>query len=95
MSAAIAFTQKGKDILLQSDLTLTGHPFEVVAEGQMHEAAPYHKWYEKVMRKLRQEDTTIDEVIGVLDRALVVERRKKQLRHPLSTIATIAKRLCR
>lgn len=94
VSAAIAFTQKGKDILqLQSGLMLTEHPFDVVAEGQMHEAVPYYKWYKKVMRKLRKKDSTIDDVIAALDKALLMERRKEQLKHPFSTVKSIAKRI--
>ena len=35
VSSVVAFTDKGNDILKQLDCTFEGHPFEVVAEGQM------------------------------------------------------------
>lgn len=35
VSAAIAFTEKGDEVLRQCNCTLVEHPFEVVAEGQM------------------------------------------------------------
>ena len=37
VSAAIAFTEKGNDVLKQTNCSLIEHPFEVVAEGQMKE----------------------------------------------------------
>lgn len=37
VSAAIAFTEKGNDVLKQTNCSLIKHPFEVVAEGQMKE----------------------------------------------------------
>lgn len=35
VSAAIAFTDKGDELLHQCNCTLVKHPFDVVAEGQM------------------------------------------------------------
>ena len=35
VSCAIAFTEKGRDILEQTNAELTEHPFETAAEGQM------------------------------------------------------------
>lgn len=37
VSAAIALTEKGNDVLKQTNCSLIKHPFEVVAEGQMKE----------------------------------------------------------
>lgn len=35
VSAVVAFTEKGKSLIMNSDIERTEHPFEVVAEGQM------------------------------------------------------------
>ena len=35
VSAAVAFTEKGNDVLLKTDCVLVSHTFETVAEGQM------------------------------------------------------------
>lgn len=89
VSAAIAFSQKGRELLAHTDLCMTEHPFDAAAEGQMHECARYFRWYEKVMRKLRQPDSTIDDVINTLNRILTRKRRISQLRHPMKTIYSL------
>ena len=43
VSAAVAFTEKGNDVLLKTDCVLVSHTFETVAEGQMkHNIKPAH-----------------------------------------------------
>lgn len=42
VSAVVAFTEKGNDILKELNCTLVEHPFEVVAEGQMKKNVGRH-----------------------------------------------------
>lgn len=54
MSALIAFTEKGKEIVEGlKDVTLIEHPFEVVAEGQMKKNAKHKELTPLFMAYLR------------------------------------------
>lgn len=54
MSALIAFTEKGKEIVEGlKDVTLVEHPFEVVAEGQMKKNAKHKELTPLFMAYLR------------------------------------------
>ena len=53
MSAAIAFTETGEDVLKQSNCTLIEYPFEVVAEGQMKTVPLMTQKYRIMMRLLK------------------------------------------
>lgn len=53
VSAAIAFTEKGNEVLIQANCTLVGHPFEVVAEGQMKTCPELPKMRDKILRQLQ------------------------------------------
>lgn len=55
MSALIAFTEKGKDLVEGlKDVTLIEHPFEVVAEGQMKKNAKHKELTPLFMAYLRK-----------------------------------------
>ena len=54
VSALIAFTQKGKEIIEgMQNITLVEHPFEIVAEGQMKTNIIANRQYKLVMFLLR------------------------------------------
>lgn len=84
VSAAIAFTAIGKEILLNSNLDLTPYSFEVVAEGQMKKAAPYHKWYKLIAYSLNNKNTSINNVLKFRSILLKFIRRSNQLKNKLS-----------
>lgn len=44
VTACVAFTQRGADILKQSNCELVKYPFEQVAEGQIKEPIPYPRF---------------------------------------------------
>lgn len=55
VSAVVAFTDKGNNILKSLDCTLVKHPFETVAEGQMKENAKHKEIMPIVMVLLRND----------------------------------------
>lgn len=55
VSALIAFTEKGKEVIASlKDVTIVSHPFEVVAEGQMKDNVKRKAMYSVVMFMLKQ-----------------------------------------
>lgn len=93
VSGAVAFSQRGAEILKNIDCHLTEHPFSVVAEGQMKTCPPYKKWYKKVAATLVDPDKTIDDAIDVVNNARKMERWKSHFRHPLRTAINVIKKL--
>lgn len=55
VSCAVAFTQKGNEMLKQCNCEFAEHSFDVVAEGQMRNM-PKIKWRFGVIRKLLKSD---------------------------------------
>lgn len=57
VSAAIAFTKKGDEVLHQCNCLLTEHPFEVVAEGQIKDKLPMPKIRPQIIRRLQSDSS--------------------------------------
>ena len=56
VSALVAFTQKGEDVITGlNNVTLVEHPFDVVAEGQMKENAQFKPFSQIIMNHLKAE----------------------------------------
>lgn len=93
VSGAIAFTKRGKNILESCNCTLTEHPFEVVAEGQMKTCPEMQPLREKLIKSLQDDNQSIDDTIDILD--IYIKRRKNinRLKHPAITLYHIAKRI--
>ena len=79
VSAAVAFTEKGNDILKQCNCELVNHTFDVVAEGQMKMAPKFRRSYEKLVEILRREGSSITDAINYLHRIRKIERWKNRL----------------
>lgn len=60
VSAAIAFTDKGNEVLHQCNCTLVEHPFEVVAEGQQRNSAKRNVIQRKIMNRLKDGKISLD-----------------------------------
>ena len=60
VSAAIAFTDKGNEVLHQCNCTLVEHPFEVVAEGQQRNSAKRNVIQHKIMNRLKDGKISLD-----------------------------------
>lgn len=92
VSATIAFTEKGRELLKKSQCILEPLPFEVVAEGQMKECPKRKPITKKVMGALMQEETTIEDLISILRRFYRKKNIIDKVTHPLHTLSFILKK---
>lgn len=93
VSCAIAFTEKGEQVLRKVNCDLTPHPFEVVAEGQLRESPKPLPITKVINKKLKSADCTIEDVVGVL---LKYKRRQamfRRLLNPRQSIKNMLKRI--
>ncbi len=86
VSAAVAFTAKGEEVLHQCNCELVEHPFEVVAEGQMKTCPRMSVLYNNVMKSLKRSNTTILDVCNEIRKYQRFQKVKRWLRHPLSSL---------
>ena len=66
VSAAIAFTSKGDEVLHQCNCTLVEHPFEVVAEGQMKKCPQKKVIYRHIIHVLNDNSKKLHTAISLL-----------------------------
>lgn len=92
VSAAIAFTEKGDEVLHQCNCTFVEHPFEVVAEGQM-KTCPKKTNVNKKMMKVLTDNNPMKYVVSRLDIYQKQERWIRRLSHPMQTINNFIKRI--
>lgn len=93
VSAAIAFTQKGHEVLRRCNCEWVEHPFEVVAEEQM-KTPPSSGWiHKKIMRLLKEQHLQIEYVFDKLNNYLFWRRQMQRLLHPGRTIKNMLKRI--
>lgn len=89
VSAAVAFTRKGAEVLRKCDCVLTEHPFEAAAEGQMKESPSSVIAHRKVMCLLRERHTGIEVVAEKLSKYMFWEKQIQRLLHPWQTIRNL------
>lgn len=83
VSAAIAFTEKGDEVLHQCNCTLMEHPFEVVAEGQMRGMPIKPSYCDKVGSLLKEHNSSVF-LINKFVRIKQIEKRiMYYLKHPI------------
>lgn len=82
VSAAIAFTKKGNDVLTQCNCTFVEHSFDIVAERQMKHLPNKNLLYVFVMRCLRKRNSSIASVVSVLVNYYRTRRLFNRLSHP-------------
>ena len=92
VSAAIAFTAKGDRVLNECNCTLTAHPFDVVAEGQMKTAPRKMPGYDVIMKLLRTDGSTIQDVVKALKSIQTRQRIFNRLKHPVRSVKNLCKR---
>lgn len=92
VSAAIAFTSKGDEVLQQCNCTLVEHPFEVVAEGQM-KTCPKRTTVNKKIMKIVANNTPMKDLVSRLSIYQKRERWTRRLSHPMQTINHLLKRI--
>ena len=91
VSCAIAFTERGNDVLKQCDTQLVTHKFEVVAEGQMKENAHKNKQREVILSKLQCKQNDIMSFKKVLNKIALTRNFNSLLKHPRSSMIGILK----
>lgn len=93
VSAAIAFTSKGDEVLHQCNCTLVEHPFEVVAEGQMKKCPSRNKENALVMNLISHNNIKILDIIKTLNIYRKKRKYKNYLKHPSSLFRKIREKL--
>lgn len=83
VSAAIAFTEKGNDVLKQCDCTFVEHPFEVVTEGQMKTCPIRGAAYRCIQSALNDPHRSMDSVFRSYLRFLKAYKWKNAFKYPL------------
>lgn len=92
VNAAVAFTQKGWELLHECNLEIVEHSFDVVAEGQMKEMPVCDELYKKVKTLLQRDDLDINQIYAQLSVALKWRKVKNRLKHPMRTIKNMLKK---
>jgi NAD-dependent dihydropyrimidine dehydrogenase PreA subunit len=93
VSGAVAFTEKGAEILKEIDCHLIEHPFSVVAEGQMKTCPKMLPLRDSILTSLADENKTIDDAVSVLDTYHRRQRNIGRLKHPVRTVYHLVKRI--
>ena len=94
MSAAIAFTEEGNEVLSRCNCELESLQLEIVAEGQMKTCPSISKLHTSIKNALANSGTDIQ---GVYQLVIQEEKRRRniqRIKHPLRTIKNIIKKLC-
>lgn len=93
VSGAVAFTEKGGEILRKCNCELVEHGFDIVAEGQMKTCPIRLGAYKKILGSLRDESKDISEAYKILKTYTKRKRQLDRLRHPIRTINNLIKKL--
>lgn len=91
VSAAIAFTQKGENVLRKCNCTLIEHAFETVAEGQMKTCPLKNKVYKSVSFALKDNQKGIVDIYGILQHYRKRQKWIHRLKNPFITLINILK----
>ncbi len=93
VSAAIAFSDKGKYWLEHADVELVEYLFNVVAEGQMKKSPERGKLYDILYALLQEQNTTIGDVVTPVLASQRKARLRRRLLNPHKTIYHIIIRI--
>lgn len=93
VSAAIAFTPVGEELLRQCDCQLIEHPFDVVAEGQMKTMPVRNKLYEIISPLLKDKNIELNDIENAINTYRRRERMIDRMKHPMRTILNLIKRV--
>ena len=89
MSAAIAFTEKGDEMLQRCNCHLESLELDIVAEGQMKCMPFMSPLYHKICNTLKDSNSSILDVYAILK----AHRVKERLRNPLQSAKNLIKRI--
>ena len=93
VSAAIAFTVKGDELLKLCNCILVEHPFEVVAEGQMKTCPKRQSYNKKISTLLNDKTISLRDIINVLNHLQFTQKMINKLKHPVRTIKNILRKI--
>lgn len=93
VSGAVAFTEKGNEILKQCNCELIEHTFDVVAEGQMKTCPRRISVSNKIQNSLKNKKNDINDAFKIIQSYKFRNRQIKRLKNPLKTLKNIVKRI--
>ena len=93
VSAAIAFTGKGYELLQACSCELVSHPLETVAEFQMKKCPKKPEFYDKLMRKLNSPAIKVEKIQGLISSLRWQYRQKNRLMHPQKSFVNLLNRI--
>lgn len=89
VSASIAYTEKGNEVLKMCNCELEPLPFDIVAEGQMKECPKRNVISRIIKRMLKKSTSNIRSVILVLKAHNYIVRQIQRVCHPFSVMSNL------
>ena len=93
VSGAVAFTQKGNEVLKQCNCELVDHSFDVVAEGQMKTCPQRIGAYNKILETLKNDSKNIQDACHILAAYRNQQRQLERIKHPVRSFKNIIKKI--
>ena len=93
VSGAVAFTQKGNEILKQCNCELVEHSFDVVAEGQMKTCPQRIGAYNTILETLKNDSKNIQDACHILTAYRKQQRQIERIKHPVRSFKNIIKKI--
>ncbi len=93
VSGAVAFTQKGNEILKQCNCELVEHSFDVVAEGQMKSCPQRIGAFNKIIETLKNDSKNIQDACHILTTYRKQQRQLERIKHPIRSFKNIIKKI--
>lgn len=93
VSGAVAFTQKGNEVLKQCNCELVEHSFDVVAEGQMKTCPQRIGAYNTILETLKNDSKNIQDACHILTAYRKQQRQIERIKHPVRSFKNIIKKI--
>lgn len=93
VSGAVAFTQKGNEVLKQCNCELVEHSFDVVAEVQMKTCPQRIGAYNKILETLKNDSKNIQDACHILTTYRKQQRQLERIKHPVRSFKNIIKKI--
>lgn len=93
VSAVVAFTTKGDNLLHHCNCELIPHSFEIIAENQMKKPPVIPIIRTTIMQAIRHPDCSIQHIFKILDKECKKQNYIYLLKNPLTALKRICKKL--
>lgn len=93
VSAVVAFTQRGVDLIKKSNLEFTSYPFEIVAEGQQKSRIAYRKGRDEIVEYMKNDHVTIEDVVKLQQKIQKRQLLIKRITHPIVSCRNLIKKI--